>query len=77
MSATNQSVRIQSSKKTIALICLTCPSVPVEVPPRALWVNGLDSDVVRHVGAQILQPGVVSVPGNRSLRITAAQSQVS
>ena len=48
--------------------CLTCTSIPVEVPSRALCVDGLYGDVVWGVGDQILQSGVVSVSWNHSLR---------
>lgn len=58
--------------------CLTCTSVPIEVPSRALCVDGLYGDVVRGVGDQILQSGVVSVSWNHSLRNrNTTESEVS
>lgn len=61
----------------MVLFCggLTCASVPVQVPSWSVVVDGLHGDVVRGVGDQILQHGVVSVPGNDGLRMKTAQSQ--
>lgn len=59
------------------LICggLTCTSVPIEGPRGTLGVDGLHGDVVRRVGQQVLQSGVVSVPWNHSLSTRTAESQ--
>lgn len=55
--------------------CLTCTSVSIEGPSGALGVDGHYSDVVRGVGEQILQHGVVPVSWNHSLRIKTPGSQ--
>lgn len=53
-------------------LTLTCATIPAELRPRALQVEGLHRDAVWSVGQQVLQPGVVSVSRNWSLRITAS-----